>query len=121
MVRTWEEARRDAPSGSFREREPALLYAAALAVASRRPRLEVGRERDEHGLVIHELLAGGGLTAAGHVPVHDEDSFEALRYLHGLVAHPRALAQVLEAAGPTVWRLVGHCLAEALRRHPQLG
>jgi len=120
VVRTWEEAGHDTPDGSFHERERALLYAAALAVAARRPRLEVGSERDERGLVVTELLPGRGLAPAGHVPVFDEDAIEALHHFDALVSNPRALAQVLEAAGPTVWRLVGHCLAEALRRHPQL-
>lgn len=66
VVRTWEEAGHDTPNGSFEERERALLYAAALAVAARRPRLEVGRERDELGLVVSELLPGPQvLEAAG--------------------------------------------------------
>jgi hypothetical protein len=121
VVRNWEEVQHDTPNGSFEERERALLYAAALAVAALRPRLEVGRERDERGLVVSELLPGRGLAPAGHVPVFDEDAIEALHHLDALVSNPRALAQVLEAAGPTVWRLVGHCLAQALRRHPQLG
>jgi len=115
LVRTWEDPEKETPYGTFEERERALLYAAALGAGSQHPRLEIGQERDDRGLLITEHLPGSGLVPVGHVAIYDEDAVDAVRLLDSLVTHPIALAQVLEAAGPTVWRLVGRYLAEALR------
>jgi len=54
VLRSCEDPSQDEVSGTFRFREHALLWAAALEVASRGWDLGVGLRRDEHGQVIEE-------------------------------------------------------------------
>jgi len=113
VLRAWEEPEEAEPHGTARYREHALLWAAALEVASRGSNLAVGQTRDEEGLVISEWSPATGLQTRGHVRVWDEDAAVVFRVLDGLLRCPEALARLVDAGGAAVVELLGQRLAVA--------
>ena len=81
VLRTWEDPSKDAPSATCESRHHALLWTAALEVASRGSDLAVGTRRDERGQVIEEWLPDGGSHVVGHFAVSDPDVEAAMRVL----------------------------------------
>jgi len=123
VLRTWEDPQVDRPAGTFRFREIALIYAAALAVASRGAVLTVrdARDDDEGGgsggsgsgarrLVVVQHTPGGKEQVVGHIPIWDDDVVDALRYVEALLHCNEALAQLLEAGCGPVAELLGRRL-----------
>jgi hypothetical protein len=126
VVRAWEDPKVDPPAGTFRFREVALMYAAALAVASRGAVLSVRDARDdEEGggsggstgaaagtrrLVVVQWTPDGREQVVGHIPIWDEDVIAALRNVEALLRSSEALAQLLEAGCGPVAELLGRRL-----------
>jgi hypothetical protein len=123
VVRAWEDPKVDPPAGTFRFREIALIYAAALAVASRGAVLSVRDARDdEEGggstggaagarrLVVVQWTPDGKEQVVGHIPIWDEDVIAALRNVEALLRSSEALAQLLEAGCGPVAELLGRRL-----------
>lgn len=95
----------------FRDREMALLAAAALPGCAAPPRSAYG-ETDESGRI--ELVAGGRRMGSarvrlGELPTH----LDALR---AVIENPASLAYLLEAAGPAVLERAGAILLYRLTR-----
>lgn len=123
----WEVAA--APGGRFRveregegeedraavldERQAALLLAAALPGS---PGRELYRLRPERGAEGYELVRAG--RPAGRLAWFDPHLVATLSALEQIVASPRALALVLEAAGHDALRRAGRLLAARLSRPP---
>jgi len=123
VVRGWEDPIVDPPAGTFRFREIALIYAAALAVASRGAVLSVrdAREGEEGGgsgggaagtrrLVVVQWTPDGKEQVVGHLPIWDDDVIAALRNVEALLRSSEALAQLLEAGCGPVAELLGRRL-----------
>jgi hypothetical protein len=110
VLRSWEKPSSDTPSGTFRFREHALLWAAALEVASRGSDLGVGIRRDERGQVIEEWLPEKGSRIVGHFPTWDQDVVAAARVLSSLLRIPEALARVVDAGSAPIAELIGRRL-----------
>jgi hypothetical protein len=112
VLRSWEKPSTDTPAGTFRFREHALLWAAALEVASRGSDLGIGVRRDAHGQVIEEWLPEKGTRIVGHFPVWDQDVVAAMRVLSSLLRIPEALARVVDAGSAPVAELIGRRLVD---------
>ena len=124
VMRTWEDPEVDPPAGTFRFREVALIYAAALAVASRGASLTVDPDPDEGGggddgnsgaggerrLPVVQWTYEGKVQVVGHVPLWDDDVNDALRYIEALLHCNEALAQLLEAGCGPIAELLGRRL-----------
>jgi hypothetical protein len=123
VVRAWEDPKVDPPAGTFRFREIALIYAAALAVASRGAVLSVRDARDdEEGggsggsaagtrrLVVVQWTPDGREQVVGHIPIWDDDVIAALRNVEALLHSSEALAQLLEAGCGPIAELLGRRL-----------
>ena len=110
VLRSWEDPSSDTPSGTFRFREHALLWAAALEVASRGSDLGVGIRCDEHGQVIEEWLPERGTRIVGHFATWDQDVVAAMRVLSSLLRIPEALARVVDAGSAPIAAIVGRWL-----------
>jgi hypothetical protein len=123
VVRAWEDPKVDPPAGTFRFREIALIYAAALAVASRGAVLSVrdARDDEERGgnggsaagsrrLVVVQWTPDGREQVVGHIPLWDDDVIAALRNVESLLRSAEALAQLLEAGCGPVAELLGRRL-----------
>jgi len=111
VLRAWEKPTDVEPHATSLYREHALLWAAALEIASRGSNLGVGLTRDEKGLVITEWCAETGLQTRGHIRVWDEDAAAAFRFLDALLRSPEALARVVDAGGSAWVELLGQRLA----------
>jgi hypothetical protein len=110
VLGSWENPEEAEPTARFLYREHALLWAAALEVASRGSNLGVGLTRDSSGQVITEWNAGTGTRRLGHAKVWDEDVAAAVHVLDALLRIPEALARVVEAGGAPIVELLGRRL-----------
>ena len=111
VLRSWEDPSKDAPSATCESRHHALLWAAALEVASRGSDLAVGaRRRDEGGQVIEEWLPETGSHVVGHFATGDPDVEAAMRVLSSLLRIPEALARVVDAGSAPIAELIGRRL-----------
>jgi len=110
VLRSWEVPSQDEPRGTFESREHALLWAAALEVASRGSDLAVGARRDERGQVVEEWIPESGSSVVGHFPVWDQDVVAAMRVLSSLLRIPEALARVVDAGSAPIAELIGRRL-----------
>jgi len=110
VLGTWENPETAEPTARFLYREHALLWAAALEVASRGSNLGVGLTRDSQGQVITEWNAETGTRHLGHAKVWDEDVAAAVRVLEALLRIPEALARVVDAGGAPIVELLGRRL-----------
>jgi hypothetical protein len=112
VLRSWEKPSTDTPAGTFRFREHALLWAAALEVASRGSDLGIGVRRDQHGQVIQEWLPEKGTRIVGHFATWDQDVVAAMRVLSSLLRIPEALARVVDAGSAPIAELIGRRLVD---------
>jgi len=111
VYRSWEDPETDAPTASFRFREQAFLYAAALEVGARGSVLTLGREpREGGGYDVVQWDIQGHPDVVGHVAVYDEEVFPTFQKLETLLRAIEPLAQVLEAAGGIILELLGRRL-----------
>jgi len=112
VLRSWEKSSTDTPGATFRFREHALLWAAALEVASRGSDLGVGIRRDQHGQVVEEWLPEKGTRIVGHFATWDQDVVAAMRVLGSLLRTPEALARVVDAGSAPIAELIGRRLVD---------
>lgn len=116
VLRVWEDPQAHAPAGTFRFRDSALLYAAALEVASRGTALRVvdAQDHDEEGakrrLAVVQSNQEGEEQVVGHIPIWDEAVAAALRHVEALLRSSGALAQLLEAGCGPIAELLGRRL-----------
>ena len=94
------------PAADVDERQVALLFAAALPASGDRDRFRLRPDRGEGG---YELLRGG--RPLGRVAWFDPHLVATVAALEHVIASPRALALVLEAAGHDALRRAGRLLA----------
>jgi hypothetical protein len=98
----------DSTAGTFALQATARLLATALPLAARDATYRLTGEPDEAGF---PLLRAGRPVA--HLPWFHDELVATLNVLDALARSPRAMASLLEAAGPTAVRRVG---AELARR-----
>jgi hypothetical protein len=110
VLRSFEKPEEADPMGTFRFREYALLWAAALELTSRGSELGVGISRDEDGQVVVEWLRQQGPRTIGHAAVWDENLPPTLHVLDALLRVPEALARVVDAGGAPIVELLGRRL-----------
>jgi len=101
-----ERAGRGEPAGLFEEREDALLLAAALPGSARGGALHLRPERGPDG---YPLVDGG--RDVGRLAWFDTHLVATLGAFRALVACPRCLALVLEAAGHDALEQAGRIVA----------
>lgn len=99
-----------APLGRFTSRHLALLAAAALPGLGRGSAFEVQQESGEHGYPVRRE----GVDV-GALRVFLADLGPALDLLETFLRSPRALALLLEAAGPTALARAGRALGQRLQ------
>jgi hypothetical protein len=110
VYRSWEDPETDEPTATFRFREQAYLYAAALEVGARGSVLTLGREPTEKGYEVIQWDIQGRPEVVGHVAVYDEDVYPTFQKLETLLRAIEPLAQVLDAAGGVILELLGRRL-----------
>lgn len=96
----------DPPAAEVEERQAALLLAAALPASGDRDRFRLRADRGDGG---YELLRCG--RSLGRLAWFDPHLVATLAALEHVVASPRALALVLEAAGHDALVRAGRLLA----------
>jgi len=111
IYRSWEDPETDPPAAAFEFRELAFLYAAALEVGGRLPGLRLGAEpTEEGGYEVLQTDLDGHDRRVGRIASYDQEVFPAFRNLESLLRSPEALAQVLDAAGSVILRILGRRL-----------
>jgi hypothetical protein len=120
VLRSWEGPDKAAGAVAvFSERSTALLCAAVLPLDARPSLFALGRPADppwELAILVRDTYGEGpahDLEPIGQARRFSESQLYALHLAGCFARSPRALALLLEAAGPTAVRLVG----ELLHRH----
>ncbi|HEX6203704.1 MAG TPA: hypothetical protein VF100_11925 [Thermoanaerobaculia bacterium] len=99
----------DEPAAVVEERQAALLLAAALPASAERDLYRLRAERRDGG---YELMRGG--RRLGRLAWFDPHLVATVAALERIVASPRSLALLLEAAGHDALRRAGRLLASRL-------
>lgn len=113
VERDGEAATGEEPAAVLDERQAALLLAAALPGSSGRELYRLRPERRPGG---YELLRGG--RSLGRLAWFDPHLVATVAALEHIVASPRALAMVLEAAGHDALCRAGRLLARSAAPPP---
>lgn len=108
-----ESAAGDEPAAVVEERQAALLLAAALPASADRDLYRLRAERRDGG---YELVRGG--RRLGRLAWFDPHLVATVAALERIVASPRSLALLLEAAGHDALRRAGRLLAVRLEEPP---
>ncbi|HXO20277.1 MAG TPA: hypothetical protein VOA87_10195 [Thermoanaerobaculia bacterium] len=115
VLRDWESLEGgDEPAGTFWHEETAQLFAAILPAVEREPLFHLGEESGPDGFPVLAVYGEQGAQVAGWLPRYEPSWIEALHFAEALARSPRALAEILEAAGPGVIEQVGRILASRL-------
>jgi hypothetical protein len=114
VLREWESAERDLPEAVLWPEETARLLAIALPIAEREPLFHLGDGETPDGFPLTAVFGEQGAQGAGWLRRYEPRLAEALHLLEGVVRSPRALADLLEAAGPVAVEQVGKILARRL-------
>jgi hypothetical protein len=85
------------PTAVFRDRSLALLSAAVLPGTGREAAFRLQKEAGPEGFLVE---TGNGAEPVGHLAFFDESLIDALHVVESLTRSPKALADLLEAAGP---------------------
>ncbi len=110
MLRSWEEPRQgDRPFASFSDDQTAQLALALLPARGALGTYQLSQEEHGEGF----LLQRNG-RPVGHLAYFDEHFVEALSALEALIKNPLALANLLEAAGPTALEQTGRILSRQM-------
>jgi len=108
LYRLWEGREHgDRPEAVFPHRDVGLLFLAVWPAVGRDPVFRSGEETPEG----HEVL--GGAVVAGHLRSFSDELLQAAHVAAAIVRSPRALAALLEAAGPVVQEKVGQILGRS--------
>ena len=99
------------PTAVFGERWLALLAAAVLPGTGRDAAFRLPKEAGPDGFAVE---TGNGGEPVGSLALFDERLIEALHVVERLVRSPKALANVLEAAGPLTLERAGALLDERI-------
>lgn len=113
LLRPWESLPGDRPRALFRERQAALLAAAALPAVGREPTYRLRPQRTAEGFALER--SGDD---AGHLTYFEEPLVQALNLLDALARSPVALARLLEAAGATALEAAGRALHRSVAVDP---
>jgi hypothetical protein len=116
VLREWEDLSRDAPEGVLWHEETARLLAIALPIAEREPLFYLDDRETPDGFELRAVYGEQGAQGAGWLRRYEPRLAEALHLLEGVVRSPRALADLLEAAGPVAVEQVGKILARRLAK-----
>ncbi|HEY8020304.1 MAG TPA: hypothetical protein VIH93_04355 [Thermoanaerobaculia bacterium] len=114
VLREWEDPERDAPEGILWHEETARLLAIALPITEREPLFHLDDRETPEGFAVTAVFGEQGSQGAGWLRRYEPRLAEALHLLEGVVRSPRALADLLEAAGPIAVEQVGKILARRL-------
>jgi hypothetical protein len=114
VLREWEDPERDLPEGVLWHEETARLLAIALPIAEREPLFHLDDRETPDGFPLAAVYGEQGVQGAGWLRRYEPRLAEALHLLEGVVRSPRALADLLEAAGPVAVEQVGKILARRL-------
>lgn len=107
-------AQGDVPEAVFEHREHALLAAAVLPSTGREPLFDLDSEREPEGYAIDSVWGDRWVTTVGRLRCFHPDVVEALHVVESVVRSPVALANLLEAAGPSALELAGRILRRRL-------
>ncbi len=118
VLRDWEDPERDLPEGVLWHEETARLLAIALPIAEREPLFHLDDRETADGFPLAAVFGEQGAQGAGWLRRYEPRLAEALHLLEGIVRSPRALADLLEAAGPLAVEQVGKILARRLGAEP---
>jgi hypothetical protein len=109
LYRIWEGREHgDRPEAVFQHRDIALLFMAVWPAVGRDPVFRAGAQTEEG----HEVL--GGAVVAGHLRSFNDEVLQAAHVAASIVRSPRALAALLEAAGPVIQEKVGQILGRSV-------
>lgn len=115
VFRDWEEeGTGDEPEAVFEHREHALLAAAVLPSTGREPLFDLDSEREPEGYAVDAVWGDRWVTTVGRLRCFHQDVTQALHVAESLIRSPVALANLLEAAGPSALELVGRILRRRL-------
>jgi len=114
VLREWEDPERDLPEGILWHEETARLLAIALPIAEREPLFHLEDRETPDGFALTAVYGEQGAEVAGWLRRYEPRLAEALHLLEGVVRSPRALADLIEAAGPLAVEQVGKILARRL-------
>jgi len=114
VLREWEDPEREDPEGVLWHEETARLLAIALPMTEREPLFHLDDRETPDGFALTAVYGEQGAQTAGWLRRYEPRLAEALHLLEGVVRSPRALADLLEAAGPIAVEQVGKILARRL-------
>ena len=119
VFREWEGpgsegAESDVPEAVFEHREHALLAAAVLPSTGREPLFDLDSEKTPEGYAIDSVWGDRWVTRVGRLRCFHPDVTQALHVVESVIRSPVALANLLEAAGPSALEMVGRILRRRL-------
>jgi hypothetical protein len=116
VLREWEDLDAgDRPVAVWWHEETARLWSILLSVIEREPLFHLQDEETTDGYPVVAMYGEQGPQVAGWLDRYEPRWVEALHLLEAIVRSPRALATLLEAAGPGAEEQVGRIRARRQR------
>ncbi len=114
LLRSWEDPQRgDRPFATFTDEQTAQLALALLPARGRLATYRLNTQPDAEGFLLHREG-----QPIGHLTHYDEHFVEALSAVEALIKNPVALANLLQAAGPTALEQTGRILSRQVEVGP---
>jgi hypothetical protein len=98
--------RGDLPEAIFWHPETALLFALLLPLLAREPLFHLAEVEEPEGYAVSAVYGEQGTQVAGWLRRYESRQVEALHLAEALTRAPGALADLLDAAGPGVGRIL---------------
>ena len=116
VLRVWEDLDAgDRPVAVWWHEETARLWSLLLSAIQREPLFHLREEETPDGYPVVAVYGEQGPQVAGWLDRYEPRWVEALHLLEAIVRSPRALAALLEAAGPGAEEQVGRIRARRQR------